>query len=146
MSADVINTIVISLGTLISALGGYKFVKWLFPPKAKVRREEVEDGASLYSTYKREMQSFLDTTAQLRSELTELMRKDSQREKELIELRTQVDSKTQRIFSLSMITRETADKIEEQAKEIQYFKDMRCEREDCETRIPSKVKRQRATA
>ena len=45
-----------------------------------------------------------------------------------------------------MITRENADKIDEQAKEIQYFKDMHCEREDCETRIPAKVKRQRATA
>ena len=106
----------------------------------------MKDGASLYTTYVKEMQGFLDTTAGLQAEVTELRRKDAEREKALINLQTQVDSKTQRIFSLSMITRENADKIEEQAKEIQYFKDMRCEREDCETRIPAKVKRQRATA
>ena len=145
MGAEV-NTIITSLATVIGALGGYKLIKLIITYRAKSRREDVQDDATTYGIYKKELKSFLETIAELRAQVTDLLRNDSEREKKIIELESKVDQKNQYIFNLSQTTRENTDKIENQAREIVDLKYLKCEREDCDTRIPSRAKKERASA
>ena len=113
------------MSAAITALGGFEFIKFLVNRKRAKRNDEVGDNNSTYSTYVADVKKFMGITSELQSAVTDL--------------RDKLDKKNQHIFSISQVTRENTEKIER-------LELMKCERAECDNRIPPKKTKQLQTA
>ena len=152
--ADKVDTAQTLLQILI-AIGAFKgieiFIKYLINRK-KEKTNNIDD---LYKKYSESCDTYMEQTAVMQKTITELRSSSVEMEARLIEMDKKLDEKNQiivslrqEVHSLNDETQKLKDAVSDLIKSKEILDGLKCEREDCESRIPAKNKSKikRATA
>lgn len=133
---------------ILLAIGAFEGLKISWKYIFTNKREKTKSISELYGEFTKNTSEYMKQTEEMQGTITELRNNSIAMEKRIIEMDKKLDEKNQIILSLKNETHLLTERTKQNTKVITELLDrakllesIKCEREDCNDRIPPKSKK-----
>lgn len=140
--------LLLKLLQIIVIIGGFKGIEVIIKHFLNRKKNKTKDLGNIYKEFAENTEKYMKQTEDMQDTITDLRKESLFMGKRLIEMEHKLDEKNQIIVSLRKEvnslndeTRKLKDAVSDLIKSKEILDSLKCEREDCELRIPAKNKR-----
>ena len=140
--------LLLTLLQIIVIIGGFKGIEVIIKHFLNRKKNKTKDLGNIYKEFAENTEKYMKQTEDMQDTITDLRKESLLMGKRLIEMEHKLDEKNQIIVSLRKEvnslndeTRKLKDAVSDLIKSKEILDGLKCEREDCELRIPAKNKR-----
>lgn len=140
--------LLLTLLQIIVIIGGFKGIEAIIKHFLNRKKNKTKDLGNIYKEFAENTEKYMKQTEDMQDTITDLRKESLFMGKRLIEMEHKLDEKNQIIVSLRKEvnslndeTRKLKDAVSDLIKSKEILDGLKCEREDCELRIPAKNKR-----
>ena len=149
------SDLLLTLLQIILIIGGFKGIEVIIKHFLNRKKNNTKDLGNIYKEFAENTEKYMKQTEDMQDTITDLRKESLFMGKRLIEMEHKLDEKNQIIVSLRKEvnslndeTQKLKDAVSDLIKSKEILDGLKCEREDCEIRIPaknkSKIKRAKA--
>ena len=142
------SDLLLTLLQIILIIGGFKGIEVIIKHFLNRKKNKTKDLGNIYKEFAENTEKYMKQTEDMQDTITDLRKESLFMGKRLIEMEHKLDEKNQIIVSLRKEvnslndeTRKLKDAVSDLIKNKEILDGLKCEREDCENRIPAKNKR-----
>lgn len=124
---------------ILILVGGVTGIQVLVRYLWNIKKNKSINTKDLYAMFNESTKDYIEQTADLSKLVTEMRQKNNEMQQTLFCMDQKLDAKNKQIQQLSEETKENTKKITELLERSEILENKKCEREECETRIPPPV-------
>lgn len=129
---------IITILQILLAIGTFEGLKISWKYLFTNKKDKTKSVSELYSEFTKNTADYMKQTEEMQNTITELRNNGIAMEKRIIEMDKKLDGKNQIILSLKEETHQNTKVIKELLDRAKLLESVKCERDDCENRIPPK--------
>lgn len=140
--------LLLTLLQIIVIIGGFKGIEVIIKHFLNRKKNKTKDLGNIYKEFAENTEKYMKQTEDMQDTITDLRKESLFMGKRLIEMEHKLDEKNliivslrKEVNSLNDETRKLKDAVSDLIKSKEILDGLKCEREDCELRIPAKNKR-----
>lgn len=142
------SDLLLTLLQIILIIGGFKGIEVIIKHFLNRKKNKTKDLGNIYKEFAENTEKYMKQTEDMQDTITDLRKESLFMGKRLIEMEHKLDEKNliivslrKEVNSLNDETRKLKDAVSDLIKSKEILDGLKCEREDCELRIPAKNKR-----
>lgn len=129
----------LTLIQILVAIGAFEAIKIGIKYFVNRKRNKVTNAKDNYLDFNKTAQTYIHDTAAMTQRITDLQNQSLKQEERLIEMSKKLDEKNQLLMSLSEEINELTKKLDEVLERAKILDSIKCERSDCDNRIPPPI-------
>ena len=140
--------LLLTLLQIILIIGGFKGIEVIIKHFLNRKKNKTKDLGNIYKEFAENTEKYMKQTEDMQDTITDLRKESLFMGKRLIEMEHKLDEKNliivslrNEVNSLNDETQKLKDAVSDLIKSKEILDGLKCEREDCELRIPAKNKR-----
>lgn len=140
--------LLLTLLQIILIIGGFKGIEVIIKHFLNRKKNKTKDLGNIYKEFAENTEKYMKQTEDMQDTITDLRKESLFMGKRLIEMEHKLDEKNliivslrKEVNSLNDETQKLKDAVSDLIKSKEILDGLKCEREDCELRIPAKNKR-----
>ena len=140
--------LLLTLLQIILIIGGFKGIEVIIKQFLNRKKNKTKDLGNIYKEFAENTEKYMKQTEDMQDTITDLRKESLFMGKRLIEMEHKLDEKNliivslrNEVNSLNDETQKLKDAVSDLIKSKEILDGLKCEREDCELRIPAKNKR-----
>ena len=130
---------ILTLIQILVAFGAFEAIKIGIKYFINRKRNKVTTAKDNYLDFNKTAQEYIHQTAEMAQTITNLRNQSLKQEERIIEMSKKLDEKNQLLTSLSQEINELTKKLDEVLERAKLLDTIKCEREDCDNRIPPPI-------
>ena len=132
---------ILTLIQILVAFGAFEAIKIGIKYFVNRKRNKVHNAKKDYLDFNETAQEYIQQTAEMAKTITDLRNQSLEQEERLIEMSKKLDEKNRLLECLGKEIATLTKKLDEVLERAKLLDSIKCEREDCDNRIPpTKIK------
>ena len=132
---------ILTLIQILVAFGAFEAIKIGIKYLVNRKRNKRKTAKETYIDFEESTSKYMKQTAEMAQTITDLRNQSLEQEERLIEMDKKLDEKNQLLMSLSEEINHLTQRLEEVLERAKMLDTIKCEREDCDNRIPPQSKK-----